>query len=229
MAGILTGERADLLKHLLTWAYVSLDCSDRETYAEEKGVDRFEAACQGIRNLASAKGNATIGVGFLIHAGNYNRIHDMLALALSLGADYAQFRPAVYFDMADPVLRAKTAEWIEAAMPTLEQVAHIDRAIVDLSRFKMYQSWQGHGYVTCYWAGMQTVITPDGSLWACVNKREHAAAWLGNLGMDSFREIWKSNGGPKAVDESCRVLCRGHVPNVALQDIMQEMQHKNFI
>jgi MoaA/NifB/PqqE/SkfB family radical SAM enzyme len=222
-------DRAALLKRFLTWVYVSLDCSDRETYAEEKGVDRFEAACQGIRNLAGAGGNATVGVGFLVHRDNYTKLHDMLALALGLGADYAQFRPAVYFDVRNPGKPSEDTTWIDEALPELERIARIEKVIVDLDRFRMYRTWQGHGYTTCYWAAMQTVITPDGSVWTCGNKREHAGGWLGNLKSDPFNIIWSDSGGPKEVDEHCRVLCRGHVPNVALQDIMREQPHKNFI
>ncbi len=222
-------ERAALLKEHLTWVYVSLDCADRETYHSEKGVDRFAAACAGVQNLAQAPGAATVGVGFLIHAGNYLRVYDMVELALSLGADYAQFRPAVYFDMANQEQITRDTYWIDDALRELKHLNELPHVIVDVDRFKMYRNWQGHGYTTCYWAGLQTVITPDGSLWACVNKREHAAAWLGNLGQQSFRAIWSTRGGPQAVNHDCRVMCRGHVPNLALQEIMTEMPHGNFI
>jgi radical SAM protein with 4Fe4S-binding SPASM domain len=92
----------------------------------------------------------------------------------------------------------------------------------------MIRHWQGHGYITCYSAGLQTCITPDGSVWTCVNKREHAAAKLGNLRDESFGQIWQ-RGGPKLVNDQCRVLCRGHVPNLALQELMREIPHGKFI
>jgi MoaA/NifB/PqqE/SkfB family radical SAM enzyme len=227
--GHLSRERAELIKRCMTWVYVSLDCSDRETYAEEKGADRFEAACQGIRNLATADGSATVGVGFLIHKDNYKRASDMLALAIGLGADYAQFRPAVYFDMHNPAMRQGEADWIDEALPELEKLSELKQCIVDTNRFKMYRDWRGHGYDTCYWAGLQTIITPDGSLWICGNKREQASGWLGNMNHESFRKILTLRGGAQEVNDTCRVLCRGHVPNVALQDIMLDLPHKNFI
>lgn len=226
--GHIDAERAALLKQTLKWVYVSLDCADRETYKQSKGVDRFEFACVGVRNLAQAQGTATIGVGFLIHADNYQRVNAMHDLAMSLGADYAQFRPAVFFDVQQPDHALSSVAWIDDALAELHKLGRQDSVIVDTDRFTMYRDWRGHGYHTCYWAGLQTVITPDGSVWTCVNKREHAAAWLGNLEADDFRTIWR-NGGAKMVDESCRVLCRGHVPNLALQELMQPMPHGNFI
>jgi len=220
--------RAELLKQSLTWVYVSLDAADRQTYFAEKKVDRFEHALTGIRNLAQAEGDATIGVGYLIHAGNYKRAGEMLTLALDCGADYAQFRPAVYFDMTEPNHAASKTDWIDYALYELQRIGDHPQVIIDADRFRMYRDWRGHGYTTCYWAGLQTCITPDGSVWTCVNKREHAAARLGCLADESFGEIWQ-RGGPKPVDGSCRVLCRGHVPNLALQEIMADAPHGNFI
>jgi GTP 3',8-cyclase len=227
--GHIDAERAALLKAALKWVYVSLDCPDRETYKREKGVDRFEFACQGVRNLAAAAGAATVGVGFLIHAGNYQHAYRMHDLAMSLGADYAQFRPAVFYDILDPDHAMSSTAWIDDALQALSGLGKQPGVIVDTDRFTMYRDWHGHGYQTCYWAGLQTCITPDGSVWTCVNKREHAAAWLGNLTQDNFYAIWSEHGGAKQVDETCRVLCRGHVPNVALSEMLQPVPHGNFI
>ena len=131
--------------------------------------------------------------------------------------------------MDDPDHAAKATAWIDDALPMLKKYSHVEGVVMSLDRFEMYRNWHGHGYTTCYWAGMQTVITPDGSLWTCVNKRENAGAWLGNLRDQPFAQLWAESGGVKEVDGDCRVLCRGHVPNVSLQAMMSEVPHKNFI
>jgi hypothetical protein len=75
---------------------------------------------------------------------------------------------------------------------------------------------------------MQTVITPNGKAWMCVNKREHSAAEIGDLSRETFRDIW-ARRQIAAVDADCRVMCRGHVPNLVLSEVMTFRAHSNFI
>jgi hypothetical protein len=90
-------------------------------------------------------------------------------------------------------------------------------------------NWRGHGYKTCNWSALQTVITPNGKVWRCTNKREHPDALLGDLSIESFEAMWARSGGPCAVDGACRILCRGHFANQTLDGVMTEMPHANFI
>jgi MoaA/NifB/PqqE/SkfB family radical SAM enzyme len=93
----------------------------------------------------------------------------------------------------------------------------------------MYRDWTVHGYPTCYWSAIQAVITPNGKVWACLNKRSHKDAELGDLTKQSFEEIW-TNAPIQYVNNSCRVMCRGHVPNLTLDQMMrQPAYHRNFI
>lgn len=222
--------RALLLKERCTWVFVSLDECTPATYKASKGVDRFEAATKGIRLLVEAEGNATIGVGFLIHKDNANQVHEMVRLARSLGVDYVQFRPTIHFEQDDPgaLVEADTA-WIRRATGMLNAYKHDSFVIADRDRFDMYANWRGHGYSTCNWSALQTVITPNGKVWRCTNKREHPDACLGDLSAESFADVWARSGGPCQVDGACRVLCRGHIANLTLDKVMQEMPHGNFI
>ena len=65
-------------------------------------------------------------------------------------------------------------------------------------------------------------------MWTCVNKREHPDALIGDLTKQGFKEVW-ANHRPCQVDGSCRVMCRGHLPNLALNEIMQPQPHSDFI
>lgn len=228
--GHIDADRAALLKGLFTWVFVSLDECTAETYQASKGVNRFDAALKGIRLLVEAAGKATIGVGFLIHKGNANQVHEMVRLGRSLGVDYVQFRPTIAFEQAAPgeLVEPDTA-WIRRALGMLNAYLHDSFVIADRDRFEMYANWRGHGYSTCYWSGLQTVITPNGKVWRCTNKREHPDALLGDLSVESFADVWARSGGPCAVDGACRVLCRGHIANLTLDKVMQPMAHKDFI
>ena len=227
--GHIDAERAALLKHTLTWVFVSLDECTAQTYKTSKGVDRFDAATDGIRRLVAAEGDATIGVGFLMHAGNANQVHDMVRFARSLGVDYVQFRPTVLFEQDAPgELQEHDLAWIRRAMGMLN--AYRDSFVIaDRERFDMYANWNGHGYPTCNWSALQTVITPNGKVWRCTNKREHPDALLGDLSVESFADVWARSGGPCQVDAACRILCRGHIANLTLDKVMQPMAHGAFI
>lgn len=220
--------RADLLRRRCEWVYVSMDCHTRESYKAYKKADAFERACQGVRNLADAQGRATVGVGYLIHAENWMDIPAMIQHGLSLGAHYVNFRPIINFD---PALQSRPAgglEWIDAARPTLERAAQMDKVIVDVERFAMLRNWHGHPYKLCQWAQLQTVITPDARVWTCVNRRGFNGDALGDLSLEPFAEVWKrSRAYP--VTSQCRVMCRGHIPNVALNEINQQRAHGQFI
>lgn len=221
--------RAELLKERLLWVYVSLDECTAEKYKQSKGVDGFERATDGIRKLVQAEGDATVGLGFLIHKGNYKDVGRMVLLGESLGVDYVQFRPTVHYNADMPGHVAEDTGWMVDAHNYMVTLAHNPFVNVDLDRFEQYRTWSGHGYETCHWSAMQTVITPNGKVWSCVNKREHAGALLGDLTQESFSDIWQRRGGSCVVDGQCRVMCRGHLPNQTLDAIMQPVKHEAFI
>ena len=227
--GHITPERAMLLKRACTWVYVSLDECDAESYRAHKGAHRFQAACDGIRSLVHVDGAATIGVGFLIHAGNWQRLEEMYALGRALGVDYIQFRPTIEYAQENPSLAPTEPLWMDDAIDALRTYARDPFVSVDIPRFEAYRDWEGHGYSTCNWSALQTVITPNGKVWRCVNKRERADALLGDLECESFAQVWDRVGMPCAVNDSCRVMCRGHVANITLDSVLRKPEHENFI
>lgn len=227
--GHIDEERAAHLKELFTWVFVSLDECTPDAYKASKGVDRFQAATDGIRRLVQAEGKATVGVGFLLHRRNYNKVRQMVELGRELGVDYVQFRPTVHFEQDNPGELSEDTTWVNWAISHLNGYADDAFVIADVDRFRMYRSWKGHGYDTCNWSALQTVITPNGKVWRCTNKREHPDALLGDLSVESFADVWARNGGPCQVDGACRVLCRGHIANLTLDKVMQEIPHANFV
>lgn len=227
--GHISIERAAILKELCTWVYVSLDECDAEEYRKHKGADRFKQATDGVRRLANAYGRATVGVGFLIHPGNYTRLHEMAGLARELGADYCQLRPTIQYRQGAPDEVDEDTAWMADALPRLHEFAGDSFVSVDLARFEEYMHWQGHGYERCNWSALQTVITPNGKVWRCVNKRERSDALLGDLEEESFGQIWERAGGTCAVDGECRVMCRGHVANITLDEVLTRPAHAAFI
>jgi MoaA/NifB/PqqE/SkfB family radical SAM enzyme len=227
--GHIDATRAALLKQHMTFVYVSLDECTPGDFLVSKGVNRWGHVISGIKELVAAPGPATTGVGFLLHANNYRQIYHMVELGKDLGVDYVQFRPIVNYDQDQPGVRVESAVWIDEAIQLLRQYDGDSFVQADPERFAMYRDWEGHGYHTCNWAALQTVITPNGQVWRCTNKRGIPDGLLGDLTQDSFASIWQRAGGTCQVNDRCRVLCRGHLANLTLDAIMTEPAHANFI
>lgn len=227
--GHITQALAEVIKKRLTFVYVSLDECTPEAFKHSKGVARFGNVLSGINNLVTAKGNATVGVGFLLHPANCKDIDAMVGLGKELGVDYVQFRPIINYDQAAPGQLVSDVQWTNDAINGLRKYAGDSFVFSDTWRFEMYRDWAGHGYKTCNWAAMQTVITPNGKVWRCTNKREHPDALLGDLSVETFADAWRRSGGPCQVNDKCRVMCRGHISNITLDAVLTEPKHGNFI
>ena len=227
--GHIDTDRAALLKRRMNWVYVSFDRADRVSYYRYKQADRFEAACAGVTNLVNADGKATIGLGFLLDADSWKDGPEMIRLGEMLGVDYVQFRPGILFDYRYPQRGPRNAEWVKPCADWLESVQNGKSILADVERFWMYANWKEHGYPLCHWAQMQTVITPDGRVWTCVNRRGFEGDCTGDLNNESFADIW-ARSGAYAVNEQCRVMCRGHIPNMTLTDVIDGTNgHRSFI
>lgn len=227
--GHIDEDRALLLKQAMTFVYVSLDAADRDDYKRAKGVDRFNRACDGIRLLVAADGPATIGVGYLVTESNYKKVTEAARLVDELGADYLQCRPTIRFTHEHPDVPSENTSWVSDAIRELNKARYaLPNVDADTDRFRMYQNWQGHGYDTCWWTTLQSCITPNGKVWACVNKREHAAAEIGDLSAETFATVWARHMA-LPVESDCRVMCRGHIPNLALDELVPVMPHGAFI
>jgi len=174
----------------------------------------------GLSQLKRCEGNATLGIGMMVDNTN---IYDIYAQASNASnADYFHIRPIV-----GGLIHKANMNMIEIYVRTAR--THGINVIYDRERFDMYRNWKSHGYKTCYWTQLQSVITPDGRVWACCNRRGFEDSCLGDLNKSSWLEIWENNHSWK-VNKDCRRMCRGHIPNLTLNMIMNPTnKHKNFI
>lgn len=229
LGGLLRSDTAAALARLAQWVVVSLDCADAISYHHEKGVplERFTAACNGVRWLAEP-GTATVGVSFLLHAGNWHRTADMLALSRSLGATYTTFRPTIA-EATDCSLATSDRAWIAEALPTLEELAAKPDVECDADRFAEYLNWAGRSYTACHGIKMNATITPDGRVWVCPQRRGIEGSSLGNLKHESFADIWARHPRQWTDFEDCRVMCRLHLTNGVLASVFTPQAHEAFV
>lgn len=231
LGGLLTPQSAARLSSLATWVVVSLDCPDAQTYAAEKGVppERFDRACEGIRNLSH--GSAVLGVSFLLHARNWQRTPEMLALSRSLGATYTTFRPAIHFSADRPAICSDDTAWITDALPAFHALAEETDVEIDPDRFVAYRDWHIHGrtYEACRGIQLNATVTPDGRVWVCPNRRGYRDSCLGDLSKESFSTIWARHPMTWTDFRQCRVMCRLHLVNEQMDALARPQTHEAFV
>jgi cyclic pyranopterin phosphate synthase len=230
LGGHLTEKKARTLARVADWVVVSLDAADEIDYAKEKAVPpaRFEDALAGIRML-SETGETVVGVSFLLHEGNWERAPEMLFLARAVGATYATFRPTIETDGDNPSRITGNTTWIDAAEDILNLLSTEKDVELDPSRFLAYRDWTSHGYNECYGIRLTTMITPDGRVWVCPQRRGISGSELGDLRHESFESIWARHPGHYPVDKGCRAMCRLHLPNQVLAAVYEKRPHDPFV
>lgn len=230
--GLVTSPLAKALARSLSWAVVSLDCVDAQTYSAEKGVpqSRFMSACLGVELLVGC-GLPVVGVSFLLHEKNWREYESMLMLARRLGATYATFRPAIRTSPADPATCSDDRSWVGEMVVQLRRERFAEQADVemDLARFEEYRDWKGRSYETCYGIRLNAVLTPDGRVWLCPQRRGIPGSEVGDLRKESFAELWARHPGQWTDFSGCRVMCRLHLMNETLAGVYAERQHEAFL
>jgi MoaA/NifB/PqqE/SkfB family radical SAM enzyme len=229
LGGHVTDDMAEKFGQALSWAVVSLDCADPVAYSDEKRVPerRWFDACDGVTRLA--KHVPTVGVSFLLHSENWHLVSEMRTLGLSLGARYVTFRPTIETHPSDPATVTSDRTWIDVALPLLRAIAAEPNVEIDVDRFEAYRDWAKHPYPVCHGIKLLTMVTPDGRVWVCPNRRGMVGSEIGNLSTESFQAIWARHPGQWTDFAQCRVMCRLHLVNETLSTVFQPREHAAFI
>lgn len=221
-------KRACLIRRHFTWVVISLDRATEDSYRAYKGRG-FSQSCAGVRNLAAADGDCTIGVSFLLDESSWQDAPEMLALARTLGASYTTFRPMILFDQTAPAMPTDDRTWITHALPMLRELAAYGDVECDPRRFIEYRDWHGRSYSVCRGIRYNTTITPDGRVWVCPNRREFPNSSIGDLSRESFADIWARHPGQWTDFADCRAMCRLHLLNETLDAIETPHAHRAFV
>lgn len=228
LGGHLDLGRLSVVRECFAWVVVSLDAPNAETYAREKRVpaSRFDQACAGIRALS---GGPVVGASFLLHADNWTRTAEMIALARSLGATYTSFRPTIETSPAQPSVLLGDRAWVTDAFPELLALGDQGDVEIDVDRFLEFADWTGHRYAACHGIKMVSQITPDGRMWVCPNRRGMPGSELGDLRVESFADIWARHPGQWTDFSDCRAMCRLNQINESLAPVFAPLRHKAFV
>ena len=227
----LSGKDAHRLMQRLAWIVVSLDAPDADTYAALKQVPpaTFTAACRSIQLLTATTSSVPVGVSFLLDGHTTPHVERMLALARRLDAIYVLFRPRILVDARDPAACLDDRSWVTEVIPLLRRLSTEHDVEVDVGRFEEYRDWSGRAYPACYGIRLSTVVTPDGRLWMCCQRRGMTDSLLGNLTHESFADIWARHPGQWMDFAHCRVMCRLHLMNTTLAQVYTPRIHEAFL
>lgn len=224
------------------WVRISLDASNRETYARTHRCKRedFDKAINNLKTLCRLKKekgkNVTIGVGYLVHPTNVDGIVEAAKIAADADVDYFQVRPAILHKG-----KQFGRELWEKAISLTEEAKRFERPGFDIiaitHKFKDILGAErinyGRQYAECLSHHFMTTIGADGTVWLCCHLRGYPEFSLGNLYEKGFEEIWKGEERKKVIKRidmsRCQPICRNHEQNKNLWLIKSKGQHADFL
>jgi MoaA/NifB/PqqE/SkfB family radical SAM enzyme len=230
-SGLALAKHAREIGALFESVTVSLDGTDRDSYAAIRGVDAFDKVCEGIR-AAAQQGLAT-GLRVTVQRGNYRRLSRFVTLARELGASSISFLAADVSNPqafgrrdgersdADIALRADDLPHLAAAIDAVER-EHADdfrsefilESPAKLRRLQAYfHAICGLGDfppVRCNAPEFSAVIEADGSLRPCffISGPGHVADGdlAGSLNAPAMRRL-RADIRAQARRECARCVC----------------------
>lgn len=124
-----------LAKHALRAASVfeaitvSLDGTDRRTYAEIRGVDAFDVVCRGVRAAVAASVPVTLRV--TLQRGNFRQLPSFVALARQLGVAHISF---LAIDVANSHAFGRQNGFVADLALRPEDLRELERLLLALER-----------------------------------------------------------------------------------------------
>jgi MoaA/NifB/PqqE/SkfB family radical SAM enzyme len=103
---------------------VSLDGTDRETYAAIRGLDAFDKVCEGIQ-AAAAQGKPP-GIRVTLQRGNFRQLPAFVDLARKLGARQVSF---LAVDVANPHAFGRTDDFVSDLALRPEDLPELERIL----------------------------------------------------------------------------------------------------
>ena len=217
------------------WIRISLDAGTPGMHERVHGTSDFATIIRNIEKLVGVKhktrSDCTIGVGYLTGAGTDDPedMADFVSMAVSLGVDYAQFRP-FHTQAKKDLHRFKPIDW-----GMLEDMATTETEVL-CSKHKYDAMVSGEvkrTYRECYGHQFATTLCANGDMTICCHTRGLGWATLGNVNQQSVGQIWNSKErmcAAGAIDlGKCPLLCRCNTFNEILWRIKERKEHVNFL
>jgi MoaA/NifB/PqqE/SkfB family radical SAM enzyme len=123
-SGLSLAKHANRAATLFDAITVSLDGTDRKTYAAIRGLDAFEKVCAGIRAAAAA--GAAVAVRVTVQRANYRQLPGFVDLARSAGAKQVSF---LAVDVANPHAFGRSDDFAAGLALSAEDLPALDEVL----------------------------------------------------------------------------------------------------
>lgn len=229
---LLKPKRLEILKRA-AWVRVSVDCSNRETYAKVRQVPpaEFDVVSENVKRFAAMKRRATLGVGYVVTQGSYAELHAACRLFKSWGVDNVRVSAMFQNDGANYFrdIHAKVRKQIDSAKQ------------LEDGRFRVFDNFgsrfsdlkQGRpDYADCGVMHFTTYIGGDQNVYTCCVNAYNERGLIGSLKSQRFKELWDSRAKQDYFDgfdaRNCE-RCMFNEKNRAINGAIAETAHDAFV
>lgn len=166
---------------------ISLDASTPEEHKEMHGSHglEYERVLQNITDLCKRRvnGSPEVGIAYIVADCNSSSdsIRRVLAFAAAAGVDFVQFRP-----LSEEKPQRLTRHWLEIQQD-IKEISPSYNVVVHLTGKRYRDVFDQRQFETCYSALTNAVISANGDVCACCDRRDIV---FGNVNQQSFKSIW---------------------------------------
>ena len=211
--GLITnGVRLNVLEHpeVFKFIRISIDAGTNEVYQKVKGRDFFSRVVKNIKDLMCVINpkQTTVGLSFVVTKDNFQDVQTAIKLCDELGCSYIQFKP----DVNDSTYYNKIGSVNGKNIKTDRHHADTD--------------------LPCKIAGLIGVVSANGKVYYCCQKRGDKEYCIGDLNGGCFSDIWNTrfNINPKFTEcPPCRYMNYAKGLESFIEGANLFYKHRNFI
>jgi MoaA/NifB/PqqE/SkfB family radical SAM enzyme len=240
---LLTEEMAEKIGPALSWARVSIDCSNPETYATMRRTkpgqfDKAWGAVELLRKYAPDDEDYRLGVGFVLSRENWKEPFEFIKMAHESGADNVRMSSTfhsvgAYFSMLPDHSREAVRLTDVAVEKFSSDTFHINNLMEE--RLNESSILSSQDYDRCPTKDLLCVVEGTGKVYTCCTFTGSDKGCYGNFmeheggfkGLWEEKEEWRKNF--KACDY-CKIPCLYRERNLAMNEMIDAKHtHKEFI
>tara|TARA_B100001971_G_C18249244_1_gene576832 strand:- start:778 stop:1848 length:1071 start_codon:yes stop_codon:yes gene_type:complete len=234
---MLEGEVAEIFAMHGTWARISIDGWDDESYAEYRGVQKgeFSKIMKNIENFKKMNGKCYLGMSIIVNKKNALHIYDLIMSLKELGVDSVKVSPCIMSNSGQ-----ENNEYHKQIFKTVkDQISKAKNEIKD-KNFEIFDSYHTQletfkkDYNWCPYLQILPVIGADLNIYPCQDKAYNLDEGLiGSIKNQRFKDFWFSNKNkffkinPSAC---CNHHCVANGKNKILWEYLHaDKEHLNFV
>jgi len=233
--GLLHKSDMNTLLDCCKWIRISLDAGSERMHKRTHGSSDFKRILMSVDKLTGIKNDdnykCTIGTAYLTGLGT-DALEDMMNFvntSISLGVDYAQFRPFLSYGKQD-LHKFKPIDF----EPLIGKSNNTTSIITSEYKYNLIFSENiEKRYKVCYGQQFATVVCANGDVTICCHTRGNKNMTIGSIKDNGLNHIWNSKKRREVVNsidlDRCPDLCRCDPFNEILWNIKEDCRHVNFL